>query len=303
MTAGPCRSPVSILQATPKAVALGIAVLLPSPVSAQNPSNSVVIIGRVEEALSREPVGRASVVSGDSTTTVFADSLGNFAIPLDSTPPYVVRVAQFGYETTTFELPSSAPSSLAILILNPAPLAVEGVTVVAETALSNLVERLEQRRGGYFGSVRAYDVDRLLSEGPGSAMDFVRQRSAGVSECFSNSLSLCRRRGSREVRVLLCIDDIESWGPVADLESIPIEEIFLVEFYGPTSAWGLSGGPSAFGRDATRRSAGGLLGGPSLFGGNGTQRTAGQVRVYTRNGTLGRLAGGRRPRAHVNFGC
>ena len=219
--------------------------------------------------MSREPVGRASVVSGDSTITVFADSLGNFAIPLNSTPPYVVRVAQFGYETTTFELPSSAPSSLAILILNPAPLAVEGVTVVAETALSNLVERLEQRRGGYSGSVRAYDVDRLLNEGPGSALDFVLRRSP-VSECFSNPLSLCRRLRGRDRRVLLCIDDIESWGAVADLESIPIEEIFLVEFYGPTSAWGLSGGPSVFGRGGTQRRAGGLLGGPSLFRGNGT---------------------------------
>ena len=47
------------------------------PVTAQTVGDSVVIFGRVEDAVSREPVEGALVVSGDSATAVFADSLGD----------------------------------------------------------------------------------------------------------------------------------------------------------------------------------------------------------------------------------
>ena len=74
-------------------------------------------------------------------------------ISLTSTPPYVVLVEQFGYELTTFELPESAPSRLSLLMLEPAPIPVEGVTVVDESALTALAERMGGRRNAYSGLV------------------------------------------------------------------------------------------------------------------------------------------------------
>lgn len=82
-----------------------IGTVVALPVAAQNLNNSVVIFGRVEDVMSREPVEGALAVSGDSATAVFTDSVGDFWISLNSTAPYVVRVEQFGYEPTTFELP------------------------------------------------------------------------------------------------------------------------------------------------------------------------------------------------------
>ena len=116
------------------AVVLGTLVAL--SVAAQNVGSSVLIFGRVEDPVSCEPVQGALVVSGDSARAVFADSLGDLWISLNSTPPYVVLVEQFGYEPTTFELSESTPSRLSVLMLEPALIPVEGVTVVDESALT-----------------------------------------------------------------------------------------------------------------------------------------------------------------------
>ncbi len=292
MTTRAYRPLFRIRQVVLEAFVIAIGVLLPSPVSAQNPTNSVIISGRVEDAVSREPLGRALVLSGDSAAAVFADSLGNFWIPLNSTPPYVVLAEQFGYEPTTFELPDSAPSHLSILVLEPMPIPVPGITVVQETEFTTLVKGLEKRRRGYPGSLTVYDADRLLRVGAGTAMDLVRQGLAGVHECFavrsgdgvrSRSGDLCRAyRGS----VMVCIDDIVSWSgsAVTDLENLRVEEIFLVEVYGPSVEWG-----------PTARA-------PVLQGGGIAPRGGDQVRFYTLRGFLRRLRGGRRGLWPINFG-
>lgn len=68
------------------------------------------------------------IVSGDSTTSAVTDSLGNFWIPLDAAPPYLVLAGQFGYVPTAFELPELAPTRHSVLILDPAPILIEGIT-------------------------------------------------------------------------------------------------------------------------------------------------------------------------------
>ena len=72
---------------TAQVVSFVLGVLIGSPAAAQIP---VIIRGRVQDAVSGEAVGRALVIAGDSTNAVFADSLGDFWISLNSTPPYVV---------------------------------------------------------------------------------------------------------------------------------------------------------------------------------------------------------------------
>jgi len=266
--------------------ALIIVGLLPLPASAQTPSSTVVIVGRVVDAVSLQPVAGALVLSADSSQNVFADSLGNFAIPLSSSPPYIVLAEQFGYGLTTFELPESAPTIRSVLALQPTPMEVEGITVVGESEFTQLVRKLERRRRSYAGSLRVYDVDRLLREGPGTAMDLLRRRFPGTRECF-DSWDLCRRVRGQERPILACIDDMVSWGPLNDLNNIPMEELFLVEFYGPTMAVGLSSRAPTFQGGGPRRGVG----------------SAGQVRVYTRSGILSRMARNGRGVWPVEFGC
>ena len=182
-------SPVSIRPGL-DALAVVLGTLVALPVAAQNIGSTVVIFGRVEDAVSREPVEGALVVSGDSARAVFADSLGDFWISLNSTPPYVVVVEQFGYEPTTFELPESAPSRLSVLMLEPAPIPVEGVTVVDESALTALSERMGGRRNAYSGLVFIYDRDQILTLGGGSAFDLVRRRSLAY-QCTTDFGQLC----------------------------------------------------------------------------------------------------------------
>lgn len=286
MTARAHRFPLRLRHGTLVGAVMAIGALLPSSALAQTLRNRVVIVGRVVDAVSLEPVPRALVLSADSSENVFADSLGNFAIPLGSSPPYIVLAEQFGYELTTFELPESAPTKLSVLVLEPTPINIPGVTVVGRSEFTTLVKRLERRRRSYAGSLTVFDVDRLLGEGSGTAMDPVRRRFLGAHECF-DSYDLCRPVRGREREILVCIDDVVSWGPVEDLENIPIEELFLAEFYGATMAVGLTGRAPVFQGGGTRRGLG----------------SAGQVRVYTRSGILSRLAGGGRGVWPVAFGC
>ena len=257
-----------------------------SPASAQNPSQTVVIVGRVVDAVSLQPVPNALVLSADSSQNVFADSLGNFAIPLSSSPPYIVLAEQFGYELTTFRLPELALSTRSVLALEPTPIDVDGITVVGQTELTTLVRRLERRRRGYSGSLRVFDAERLAGEGSGTAMDLLRRRFPGARQCV-NSWGVCRmvRGANRQIEV--CIDGFRSRSPQDDLESIPVEELFLVEFYGATMQVGLSGRAGVFQGGGSRRGVG----------------SAGQVRVYTRQGILSRAAGGGRGIWPVFFGC
>ena len=118
-------SATCLRRGTPQAVALLTVTLLiglatASPAASQIP---VVLYGRVQDANSGEPVARARILAGDSTNAVFADSLGNFAIELQSSATYPLHVDHFGYRPTAFELPGFAASEVSLLPLQPAPTA------------------------------------------------------------------------------------------------------------------------------------------------------------------------------------
>ncbi len=100
-----------------RAVTIVLGVLAAFPAMGQIP---VVIYGRVQDEFSGEPVAAARIVTADSTNSVFADSLGNFAIELYASATYDLHVEQMGYERTSFQLPGSARSEISLLLLQPA---------------------------------------------------------------------------------------------------------------------------------------------------------------------------------------
>lgn len=260
---------------------------LPSAVDAQ--TGKVVVYGRVEDAVSGDPIGYALILAADSSDAIVADSAGYFAIQLDRSAPFMVQAEQFAYEPTVFELPEDAPDKLSVLPLPPAAIEIEGITVVGETALEQLNRRLEARRLAYGGAIRALDAERISGMAAGDGFDLMLRQVPGLYDCETRSYpnpstdAVCRRprgislsAGLVLEEFLVCIDGVASFSPGSDLRSIPAEEIAAFEYYGESKIGTAS---------ASRLTP-----------------TVGQAHVYTRQWMLSNAA---RPRSlmPVAFGC
>lgn len=206
------------------------------PVGAQV---GVVIHGRVEDAASRSPIAGARVLSADSASAVFTDSAGAFGILINVGVPFAFHVEQYGYLAQRFDLGPEAPSKISVLLLEPAPFVLEGINVVGEAALTELLNDLKGRRNAYLGAVTVFDRARLIRFGAGgSALDFVRLRLPLLFECNAGLSGLCvpgRRRSfmstSPEDPVTICVDAWESWGASSELQSLDMQAVALLEIY------------------------------------------------------------------------
>jgi len=211
-------------------------VLMASPLVGQA---SVVLNGRVEDAASRIPLPGVRIASSDSTVAVLTDSLGRFALRVDAAGPYAVYAEQYGYLSQTFELGDAAPSQISILLLEPLPAELEGISVVVESALAEVFRDLRGRRNAYQGAVRAFDREQLTRLAPaGSAWDFIRRMAPRVFECSSSRSGLCMRGRDvtfrnpfPEVPILVCVDSWESWGASSELSSLDMSSVAMVEIF------------------------------------------------------------------------
>jgi hypothetical protein len=100
------------------AAALALTLVWASAAGAQRP---VIVFGRVQDVESAAPVASALILASDSSSAVYADSLGNFAIELRGAGPYVIYAVREGYEPASFELPETARSSVSTLLLRRTP--------------------------------------------------------------------------------------------------------------------------------------------------------------------------------------
>ena len=198
----------------------------------------VVIHGRVEDASTRDAVIGARVLSLDSSSVVLTDSVGHFAILVRNRLPLTVHVEQYGYQSQAFAVGDRGATTLSVLLLEPAPIELEGIHVIEESALSKVLRDLRGRRNAYQGAVFAYDRTRLERYGGGSAYDFVRMRAPRVFECSTGLSGLCMRGRSRtfqdpypEVPVMICVDGWPSWGAVGELNGLDMQSVSLIEIY------------------------------------------------------------------------
>ena len=199
----------------------------------------VVVRGRVEDAVSRVAVVGARVAPPDSTPAVFTDSSGEFALLIPTGTPLSLYVEQYGYMAQDFALGQDAPSQISVLLLAPAPIELEGITVVEEAALTQVLDGLRRRRAAYGGTVTTVDHEGLRVYAAGrSLLDYIQMTIPGIFYCGSGRSGLCVpgrdrtfRSQSTDVAVRVCIDSWESWGADSELETLPIESVAMVEIY------------------------------------------------------------------------
>lgn len=211
-----------------------------SPATAQV---ATVLHGRVEDALTREPLGNVRLFAADSSFAVLTDSLGAFVLPLGPEAPLAILAERLGYLAQRFDLPPDAPTRLSVLLLEPTAIQLEAITIEEEAAIETLVRRLENRRNAFGdGAVFAFGRARLDQLDPiGSAWDFVRQQRPVFRQCpppLSPNAICVPGRGrtmsspSPYNTVSVCIDRWLALSPIADLASLDVGGISLVEIYG-----------------------------------------------------------------------
>lgn len=221
-------------------VLLVAACLFARTVSAQDISGRVVVYGRVEDASSRAPIGGVRLLASDSSIAVVSDSLGSFAIPLPAHGPHAIFAEQFGYVSQRFDVQVALPSQIMVLLLQPAPMVLEGLTVTAEAALERLTRNIESRARASAGPVASLDHTRLERYGVAATVyDAVRARAPRITECWDDSSALCTwsrsvtfRSPYPRVRVSVCVDERRSLSPVSELSNLSIESVALVEIFG-----------------------------------------------------------------------
>ncbi len=165
-------------------------LLLASAASAQVPP--VVLQGRVEDAVSRNPIVGVRVFTADSSSVVVTDSLGAFALPLEPGAPFTFYARRLGYLPERFDLDDAASTSISVLILEPDPILIAGIealvlsdaeAVVLIERMEVLEQRIEDRRNAFPESVIAADRIDLERFAVGSVLDFVRTRSPMIAPC------------------------------------------------------------------------------------------------------------------------
>lgn len=200
----------------------------------------VVIHGRIEDAVTRAPVAGARVSSADSSSVAFADAQGVFAVQIPPGVPLSLQVEQFGYLAAYFELPVGSPERISVLLLEPAPIELAGVDVVAESDIDRVLSDMRRTRNAYQGAVNFYDrsaIERFASGG--TVWDFIRLRVPGMFECATGRSGLCVTGRSRsfqtpfpELPVRICLDGRESWLAVGELTALDIQSVSMVEIFG-----------------------------------------------------------------------
>lgn len=221
-------------------ITLASAILLlfePGSLASQVP---VVVRGRVEDASTRQPVEGALVFSPDSSSVVLTDSLGAFTLQLPANDSLTLHVQRIGYLAQCFDLPQASRSRVSVLLLEPAAIELQGVTVVAEQAIEVLLRNLERRRNAYAHAMRAFDRAWLDRFAPiGSVFDLVRQRLPRMFPCNADPAQMCLPGRAPTIdnpfpirTLTVCIDGRKSIDPIGELNSLPIDAVSLVEIYG-----------------------------------------------------------------------
>lgn len=198
-----------------------------------------VLHGRVEDAVTTRPIAGALVRSANGRTAVETDSIGGFVLALVPGEPLVLEVEMFGYRTETFELDDGATERISVLRLEPEAVEVEGLHVLAESALEEVLGDMRRRRAAYPRAVTVLDRTRLEQLGDMTLWDIVRTRVPTLWPCDESWSGLCvRGRGgtienpSPVAPVQVCIDDRRSWAAVEDLEAMTANDISVLEIFG-----------------------------------------------------------------------
>ncbi|MEJ2205690.1 MAG: hypothetical protein P8170_16450 [Gemmatimonadota bacterium] len=181
---------------------------------------TVRLYGRILDASTGRPVYGASFHTGDARDGDVTDTLGLFVLEVPEAEEYTISAGQLGYRTALVTLPATAPREFTTLLLEPDPIAVEGLEV--------LVDRFERRRRLFIGSVTTLDQETLRRAPARSAYDLLMANLPAAGPCGDH---LCSVRRGRRVRVGLSIDEEPAYTALPDLERLHAADLYLIEIY------------------------------------------------------------------------
>ena len=200
----------------------------PTGTFAQSPDDSgrPVARGSVIDVHTQMPIPNAMVAFDGSTTMTLTDSLGRFVLRAPPAWEYRLSVAVLGYVPTAFDVGEEELERTLVVALRPDPIALEGLEI--------LVDRFERRRRFRSGPVRTVDQAVLARTSGSTAFDVVRRQVGSLRHCpprLGTAGDVCvMRRGRQEVS-RICIDEMQAFRGMEDLETYLPSDLYLIEIY------------------------------------------------------------------------
>lgn len=139
---------------------------------------------------------------------------------------YTVEAEDLGYEAPRREIAVVAGAEVRLdLVVSPEVVELEGIKVV--------VNRLEERRRRYSGSVRALGPDDLRKSPLQDAYQALGRRLAVLTECHGQRFGdpgCVRRRGS-SITPRVYVDEVRRQEAMEALHHLPLNAIHAIESY------------------------------------------------------------------------
>lgn len=194
--------------------------------TAARAQDSTVVLGRLLDAESMRPIYGAFVSPLASDWGTLTDSLGRFALQVESTE-FVLVVEHLGYHVLEWRVSGADPRPIQIL-LSPDPIQLESLTVLSE--------RLANRWRGPYGVADIVDREQLLNAPDGSAYDLIRRLLPFVQLCDSYTEALClpgRTQMGKKRKVSVCLDDLRVPSRMLEtaLAGVDPRALYYVEIY------------------------------------------------------------------------
>ncbi len=185
---------------------------------------TITLRGTVVDLEAGSPLSGAFIAPRGLVTGFLTDSLGRFALEVPSAAVHYLYVERLGYMRTDLQVSAEDAAHPLRILVRPDPVLLQGVEV--------LVDRWEQRRRFYPGSVRAFGQRTLLTAGARDALDFVRARAgARIRTCPGDPLTSCVWRRGRIRKMTVCIDDMPMFDGGAALETFRPQDFYMIEVY------------------------------------------------------------------------
>lgn len=212
------------MRSTLTLAAVGLAILA-GGLGAQEhePDKRGPLAGVVSDPAGR-PLSGVFVSEAGAKWGVLTGADGRFTLP--GMGPGTVHLAAelIGYETLSWT-GEPAPGEAVVLVLEPRPVLLEGLTVVAD--------RFASRRRAVPVSVRAFDRTTLSTSPHANVLDFLRSRGGtSLVSCQGTWSAFCVRTRGRLVEPSVWLDESPVLGGLDYLAMFQPHELYLVEVYG-----------------------------------------------------------------------
>jgi hypothetical protein len=188
------------------------------------PVESFQLFGQVVDAESGVALQGAWVGLTDTDWGSITDSDGRFRIPDLDPGRLSLTIEQLGYETLEWAGDVASGEDLLVIGMTAEPILLEGLEVVTD--------RFRSRRRAAAISAFAYDAGDLATATERTALDFVRFRTMGMTQCNGRWGNTCLWVRGRAIEPTVYIDEMPLLGGLTYLETFAPWEFHMIEIYG-----------------------------------------------------------------------